>query len=467
VQEPKLNTALVSKLQSLQTKVNAQQLTIRGQKQRIADLCLSRTLWKDKYKALKTASVRPKATPPKSLRPAGYQYDLPTIGLSVWLYVLGGCSYRNVVKVLLYLQTEWALSIDVPSKSSVVGWVEKVGCYQYEHPPQPTTAPYALLVDECMVIGGQRLVVILGLPAQKAEVGATRFEQVWLLSLAVRASWTGEAIKDQLEKVIEKRGSQPEYVISDGATTLKKGIADAGLVRISDVSHQVALLLQHRYQRQPLFVAWQQALAQSKFKYIMTDSAYLLPPKQRSVARFMNLWACIEWSERLLAALPTLSEPEQKRFGWLGTYSVLIEELGASFGLSRQVVAYVQANGLSQASVKACQALISKSGAIGGVQADLVSYLVGELAKVGGGGCWHGCTNVLESLFGHYKSGLPTNPLAGVSGVVLSLSLRTGEAFGPDLCQALESVSLADLQAWKEANLAKSQVVRRRKVLEK
>ena len=467
MQEPKPNVALIGKLQRLQTKVNDQHRTIRGQKQRIADLNQSRALWKAKYKALQKAPDRPRPRQPKATRPAGYQYSLATIKLSVWLYVLGGCSYRNVVQVLLYLQTEWTLPIDVPAKSSIVGWVEKVGCYRYEHPPAPTPQPYALLVDECMVIGGQRLVVILGLPAHKQPVGPTRFGQVWLLSLAVRASWTAEAIRQQLQGVIDKRGAKPEYVVSDGARTLKKGIAEAGLVRIGDVSHEVALLLQHRYQHQALFVAWQQALAQSKFKYIMTDSAYLLPPKQRSVARFMNLWACIEWSKRMLITLPTLSQDEQRCFDWLGAYSVLIGELSASFGLSRQVVAYVQSHGLSQQSVASCQALIARSGAIGGVQTDLVSYLGGELVKVGVGCCWHGCTNILESLFGHYKSGLPTNPLAGVSGVVLSLSLRTGGDFGPDVSRALESVSLADLQAWKATNLAKSQVVRRRNVLKK
>ena len=467
MQEPKPTEALASKLQRLQTKVNAQQYTIRRQKQRITELNQSRSLWKDKYKTLKTLSGQPNTSPPRACRPARHHYELPTIELSVWLYVIGGCSYRNVVKVLLYLQTQWALAIEVPAKSSVVGWVEKVGCYQYQHPPQPTLASYALLVDECMVIGGQRLMVILGLPAQKTDVGTTRFDQVWLLSLAVRTSWTGEAIKEQLEAVIEQRGAKPLYVVSDGAPTLKKGIGDAGLVRIGDISHGVALLMQHHYQRQVLFLGWQTGLSQSKFKYIMTDSACLLPPKQRIVARFMNLWASIEWSRRMLSALPGLSALEQTRFGWLGAYSGLIGELVSSFGLSRQVVSYVQAHGFSTVSLAYCRALISSSDAVAGVKSRLLAYLEGEVGKVGAGGCWHGCTTVLESLFGHYKSGLPTNPLAGVSGVVLSLSLRTGVGLGFNLASALEGLSLADLSAWKQEHLVQSQVVRRRRILKK
>ena len=138
MQEPKPNVALIGKLQRLQTKVNDQHRTIRGQKQRIADLNQSRALWKAKYKALQKAPDRPRPRQPKATRPAGYQYSLATIKLSEWLYVLGGCSYRYVVQVLLYLQTEWTLPIDVPAKSSIVGWVEKVGCYRYEHPPAPT-----------------------------------------------------------------------------------------------------------------------------------------------------------------------------------------------------------------------------------------------------------------------------------------------------------------------------------------
>lgn len=463
--QPKL--ALESKLQRLQAKTKSQQLTIRYQKQRINELTQSRHAWKVKYNAARQASPPSALKPAPSLRPTGYHYSLDTIRLSVWLYVLGGCSYRKVVAVLLYLQTEWGIALEVPAKSSVVGWVEKLGCYRYEHPPRPTAQPYALLVDECMIIGGQRLVVILGLPAHKADTQPTRFEQVWLLRLAVRASWTAQAIQTELEAVIQTMGRRPAYVVSDGAATLKKGIADAGLVRVGDVSHELALLLEHSYKSQPMFMGWQHELAQSKFKYIMTDSSYLLPPKQRSVARFMNLWASIEWSERMLRVLPGLSQEEQARFGWLRAYGALIGELGVSFGLTRCVRVHLQRHGISAVSVAHCRQLVAQSGCVESVKERLESYLEQQLAKVGVGACWHGCTSVLESLFGHYKSGLPTNPLAGVSGVVLSLSLRTDKGLDFELCQGLESVSLADVAMWKRKHLVQSQVVRRRKVIHK
>lgn len=115
---------------------------------------------------------------------------------------------------------------------------------------------------------------------------------------------------------------------------------------------------------------------------------------------------------------------------------------------------------MSAASIDYCRQLITRSGCVFALGEGFGLYLTDSLAKVADGACWHGCSAVIESLFGHYKSGLSTNPLAGVSGVILSLSLRTDKGLDFDLGQALEALSLADVAAWKRKHLAQSQIVR-------
>lgn len=39
-----------------------------------------------------------------------------------------------------------------------------------------------------------------------------------------------------------------------------------------------------------------------RLKYHLTDMAFLLPPKQRTIARFMNFFDWVQWSGDMLKA---------------------------------------------------------------------------------------------------------------------------------------------------------------------
>jgi len=328
--------------------------------------------------------------------------------------------------------------------------------------------PYALLLDECMVIGQQRMLAVLGLSAQKTTGQATHYADVVVLALVIGTSWTADAIEACLRKISQQQGRAPLYVVSDGAANLKKGIAQAGLVRLSDVSHQVALLVEHQYKQRADFLAFMSALTLCKFKGIMLAHAYLLPPRQRTIARFMNLGTVVGWAVELLGNFSRLSADEQTKFSWLLPYEALVVELGAVFSLTEELVNPLKMNGLSTLSSKVCLTLSEKVAPV--IPATLVvtlrDWVLSERAKLSDPGSkWHVCTNCLESLFGTYQSALPSNGQSGITGVVLSICLQTGVGLDFDLGAGLESVSMSDLATWKSDNLPESQVVKRRKIL--
>ena len=85
---------------------------------------------------------------------------------------------------------------------------------------------------------------------------------------------------------------------------------------------------------------------------------------------------------------------------------------------------------------------------------------------------WNASSDVIESLFGKFKDRNATNTLHGVTPLVLSLCIYTHfdmdlAKMQPEIKQALEGVSMADLKTWKADNLIENQVVRRRKILKK
>ena len=81
---------------------------------------------------------------------------------------------------------------------------------------------------------------------------------------------------------------------------------------------------------------------------------------------------------------------------------------------------------------------------------------------------WHASSDVIESLFGKYKSCKADNPLYGVTPLVLSLCVHThwdedNKVRKQDIQNALKSVSMANLGLWKSKYLIENQVVRRKK----
>ena len=83
---------------------------------------------------------------------------------------------------------------------------------------------------------------------------------------------------------------------------------------------------------------------------------------------------------------------------------------------------------------------------------------------------WHASSDVIESLFGKYKSCKADKPLSGVTPLVLSLCVHTQrdddkEVRKQDIQNALQSVSMANLSTWKDKHLIENQVVRRKKTL--
>ena len=469
MQEPKHWNALRTNIVELREKVKSSRSENRRLRQRNKELVDSRDSWHAKYKALKASqfpSVRQRSA--HASKAERYQYSVQTIQMSVYLYLVLGCGYRGIVKVLLYFQLEFGVIGLIPSKSTIAVWVQKLGYYKYTNVELPPAESYGLIIDECMVIGQQRLILILGVSAQKANQEALTYNQVSVLSMAVRSSWKAEHIREEIEKVTEKMGSKPVYIISDGNSNLRKGIADSECIRIADISHQMALIVEKYYRHNAEFMSWQTAIAQAKFKGIMKDVAYLLPPKQRVIARFMNLEPSIVWSKKIIASFEKLSVKEQDFFRPIKEHEAFIEQIEMVFEASQHIADLLKIRGLSYQSVKQCKDILKKYHTKVDVKIVRVieEFLQTEKLKLPDADTiWHCCSNCLESLFAKFKQKLPANPLHGITKQVLALPLSTNKGLKFDIRTALERVSMADLDQWSKDVLADNQVIRRQNIL--
>ena len=490
---PKRHSA--AKLAHFKLKCQTLSTENRYLKQRLKELSSSRALHKDKYKALQGSN---RATKGLALRVSGqgghdaidrHKYSSTLASLCLSLYIIAGCSFRGVSRVLGCLKSEYGVIRGaIPSKSSIENWVQKLGYYQYTHYGSDLYEDdYCLVIDECMVIGQERLMVVLGMNAQKKGCEATVMREVRLLAMAVKKSWKAEDVQDLLEQVQTKIGKKALYTICDSGNNLIKGAQLFGLTRICDVGHQIAKCVEHTYKDDEVFKAFQKDMAGLKFREVMKETAYLLPPKQRTVARFMNLSTGVAWAKQLLEAMPKLTPVEKQTFACLVTYKSLIDELTEVFEMVNTILKLLKNEGLSFKNIDKCIEICKKKAmkthqtrtketvesCLEKLTQKISLYLNKERIKIPDAlTIWHASSDVIESLFGKYKSCKADNPLYGVTPLILSLCVHTHweddkEVREQHIQNALEGVSMANLSTWKSKYLIENQVVRRKKTLKK
>jgi hypothetical protein len=275
-----LEKHLTAKIAELKSDLQETKAKNRQLRQRNKELIESRAEWKEKYKhvqdllrGLRSGSRIVHEVSESSVI-EGHKYDLKTVSLCVSLYIFGCCSFRGVKRVLMCLQIEYSLFLgrDLPSKSSIENWVQKIGLYEYTNCSSTLyNGDYSIVIDESIVIGQQRMMLILGLDAIKIGEQASCLGDVRLLYLAVRASWAATDIADLLQKVVEKMGTKPLYIVSDGNSNLIRGIKDAGLERVCDVGHEIAKLVEQTYGKEEAFKAFTTAVSGVKFREVLKD----------------------------------------------------------------------------------------------------------------------------------------------------------------------------------------------------
>jgi hypothetical protein len=455
---------------------------IRKLRQIITRLTKSRAVLKCKYKQLQETVKRSRVAHKtrhefEGACIAGHKYDVKIVFMCLSLYFLGGCSLRGVRRVLLCFQLHYGYFFgDLPSKSSIDNWIQKVGYDDYTNLGEDVyEGDYCIVIDESMVVGQQRMMVVLGLPAAKTTDKASDLGTVRLLYLAVRASWKSPDVVELLKNVTKKMGKAPLYVICDAGNNLIKGVRDGDLVRLCDVGHEIAKFIEQTYTHQEVFKAFSAAVVAAKFKEVMKDTAYLLPPKQRAIARFINLAHTVDWATKMSAALHKLTPKEQEVFDFLKDYQKFIKELADVFEMVHKVLKIIKNEGLSYENIEKCLNLMHQYGLkIPTVLTTKINtYFKNEKQKLPNQTTiWHASSDVIESMFGKFKQRAATNKLNGVTSLVLSLGLY-GQFQNPNnemkdkIKGALQDVSMADLHTWKQQYLIQNQVVRRRKTLKK
>ena len=353
-----------------------------------------------------------------------------------------------------------------PCYNTIENWVKKCGLDTYEKAGESLqTINYAQIIDESMMIGSEKLLLTLGVPAQHQGQPLT-FNDINVLNIAVAQSWDGEKIGTQIKAASAKVGHDPLYIISDNAYVMTKGVRCSGIPNQRDISHSLGMFLERIYKNEADFKEYLKLMTEPKFRHNMKKIAYLLPPTQRAIARFINLSEWVKWSSKMLSSYHRLSEEERTVFSFVPMNASLIDELSQVIECVSTIESVCKTKGFSTQTVKECKQAVKKHLFSGNTRMmelgkSIYTFLNEEEKVITTNIVHNNSSDIIESLFGKYKARKSFNKLNGVTPFILFIPIYAKLRNDPnskmyDFKSALESKRMKQLEDWKKENLTQN-----------
>lgn len=396
------------------------------------------------------------------------------------LVVQAGVALRAVPRVITIFCGVPDATTPLPAATSVRWWLQRLGLFALREELE-VAEDWVYLIDHSVQIGTVKVCVILGLrlcdvpfPAR-----ALRHDDVRVLAVIPIEKSTGEVVESQLEQAAGRTGI-PRQIVSDHGSDVKKGSAlfagrHAETVVTYDAAHHGAIVLQRRFEADSRWSEFVTRLGQIKARIQQTSDAFLLAPSLRPKARYMNLASLLRWARNILALLDRSADNGQHsgpagqradaRYGWLREYRAAVQQWSRWEATVRHSVEFVRTRGLSCR----CQLdLMARFGALPADQRDDV--LAGELCEFVGsqseaaraGERLVGSTEVLESVFGKWKSLERQESRQGITTLILSLGSLVGHWPACRIKAALEATPVKHVVKWCDEHLTASVQSQRR-----
>lgn len=379
------------------------------------------------------------------------------------------CSYRSLSKIFMTFNLYLNLSLTPPSHSTSMLWIKKLGYYKLTE-VKLKSDDWIIILDESIGIGQEKVFLILGI--QLKNVDFTRPLQIQdMVPLLVksRERWNAEDIEIELNKIKNELGTII-YAIADGSNSIKTALRKANITWNYDVTHAIAVFLSRIYSNDLEFKNFTHLAGQMRFKLCCSKQAHLIPPNQRSKARFLNVDILSNWGIRALNAYDRdETTPEEKeKLQWVSDMRFFIVELNTMMSVIEELSVILKNNGMSKVTIKKCKAVLKKikRGKLLEFKTMMLDYHNEYSKRISKKNekqlC---CSDVIESIFGRYKSELSRNQMNGITDLVLIIPALTADLSQQSIIEAIDKCTVKEIEDWKKNNLCNSLVSKRKKVL--
>ena len=356
--------------------------------------------------------------------------------------------------------------LPTPVFSTVRNWLLKLGLFNLEKKCEE--GKWIWIIDSSIQMGAMKCLFIIGVRLEKL-LKKTNFvlshEDVEPLVLKTIESCPGEVVKEALNEA-KKKTHGAISIVSDEGSELKRGVRlfqeEQPLcqkpIHLHDITHKVDLVLKRKFKKDCKWKKFTREMTKTIQQLKLSTSSHLAPPKQRQKSRMRSEIDSIEWGIKICKYLASdmANEFEKSKLSWVLSYRKQLNtymEISVFFDITTKEV---REHGYSQETIK----ILKRKGA--GVPSskrsrefflEILNVVEEEAKKVPEGSRLLGCTEVLESVFGSFKQMEKNHASSGLTSLVLSLPAILGSLTEEVIKDAMEKISVEDLQEWISKNL--------------
>ncbi len=405
----------------------------------------------DKLKKMSESEIKIQA---HSINKKELQYLL--ISLCINLIVNCCVSFRCVPKILtqingLFKKLGFHFQFNIPHFTTVINWTLRMGKHLLKSALVPCEKPWICVIDHTIQIGTKKSFVVLKILQEDIQNhGSLTLKDVEVLYLEVQEKSNGVIIESILENVFKVVG-YPIQIVMDGGSDLNKGvnlIANKMLLPFHityDLTHFIASLLKKKYTSFQKFNELMSLIANSKNKIRQSILAYLMPKKERSKSRFLNLPSSAKWLEKMLSLLDSIPEETQQQTieeqKILENFECLLDESDfiKDFLLEMQIISELQTllknTTLNEFSYQKALKTLNKMDDPD-LRIPLQEYLKSAFEKSqNSSGPLLLFSDIIESLFGKYKFLAKPNAFSEINRLILLLPVICQD-ITPELTQS-------------------------------
>ncbi len=389
-----------------------------------------------------------------------------------------GAGFRGVSSILSLITKTFGSLLGLgiaPAANSIKQWLLKLGLFKLNR-PKDKSGTWIHIVDTTIQMGAQKAVLVLGLRIDGGQGAfSPTFANVEPLVLKTVTSCPGEVIMAALEQASEKTGA-PACVLSDEGSENTRGVklltSKAPVIHLYDCLHKVSNVLKATFKGEERWDAFKNAATAMTQNVKLSRLAHLSPPKQRAKARLMASASSIEWGLKLLAYVdsgPDLDAEQVAKLNWIREYRDDLPDWMAMQSMANTAIKVVLESGYHANTAIEWQNRIfhvtPRTAPVKSVYEGIRSFLAAESAKVPKGQNYPGCTSVIESVFGKFKSLEGAFAQFGLTELVLALPALVGLTTREVVEEAMIEVSKNDVDEWFTANLGSTYLCNRRAAL--
>ncbi len=443
-------------------------------KKRVNQLKLSRDKWRKKAETFKELNKKIDEEFKKKLlisdsdKPKRYGFVTKVIKIALRNKLQTSAAFRAIVIGFTIMIEEIKLECDPPTHTTLLNWIHKLGYYQLTRPKEKDD-DWIVILDESIQLGQDKVLVIFGIREKDIDFSRPlRFQDLSILTEKVRKTWNGELIKSELDSLKTELGNI-KYAVGDHGSDLKKGLRLANIPHIHDITHRFALFLEKMFKNNEDYLELTKQMSEMRIKYAQTSAAHIIPPKQRVKSRYQNIKTITTWCMKTLKAIKNGKYKGElyDKIKWILKYEKFIEDLSELNNMICEVEKIFKHNGFSKSTEKECIAKVEELKTDIGLsfKKRFKEYLIEIKSLLPNVEKMLMTSDIIESAFGKYKNYVSSNPMAGITNLILCIAAFTSSMDESEIKEALETTTINDIKKWTNKFVGKTLYQERRELL--